>query len=236
MTKPRVIIIAAGDATRWGNYLGVPKHLIEINGETLLERQVRLATERGAEVIIVTRDARNKQYQVPGAKIHTATLRPSMRDADKFASSVSIWSPNRRTIILYGDCYFTSAAMDQILDPREYVDGWHAFARFGASSYTGTPYGENLAHAIDPGEGRYRYLNSLYDLPVLCRPEWFGGRCGGWEQYMNLTTGNPMQPPVLTEHATHIDDWSDDFDFPADYDRWTAAFAAASPEIRALAN
>ena len=34
----KYIIMAAGMGTRWNNYLGVPKHLIELNGETLLGR------------------------------------------------------------------------------------------------------------------------------------------------------------------------------------------------------
>lgn len=55
------IIMADGDGKRWSNYLGVPKHLIEINGETLLARIVRLLKENGIQdkdIIITARDER----------------------------------------------------------------------------------------------------------------------------------------------------------------------------------
>ena len=34
--------IADGDGTRWGNYLGVPKHLAPVDGVPILYRTVRL--------------------------------------------------------------------------------------------------------------------------------------------------------------------------------------------------
>ncbi|GAG87713.1 unnamed protein product, partial [marine sediment metagenome] len=36
------IIIADGKGDRWNNYLGVAKHFIEIEGETIIERTIRL--------------------------------------------------------------------------------------------------------------------------------------------------------------------------------------------------
>ena len=40
-------ILANGDGKRWGNYMGVPKQLLEIDGETILHRMVRLLREEG---------------------------------------------------------------------------------------------------------------------------------------------------------------------------------------------
>ena len=34
--------MADGEGKRWGNYLGIPKHLIEIDGEPIIKRTVRL--------------------------------------------------------------------------------------------------------------------------------------------------------------------------------------------------
>ena len=59
----KYIIMAAGKGTRWNNYLGIPKHLIEINGETLLARTTRLLKENGIKNYIITSsDERYKQY------------------------------------------------------------------------------------------------------------------------------------------------------------------------------
>ena len=42
----RFLIACSGKGTRWKNYLGVPKHLIKIDGERLLDRTIRLIKER----------------------------------------------------------------------------------------------------------------------------------------------------------------------------------------------
>ena len=39
------IIMADGKGTRWNNYQNIPKHLIQIDGETLLARTTRLLKE-----------------------------------------------------------------------------------------------------------------------------------------------------------------------------------------------
>ena len=63
----RYIIMADGKGTRWQNYNDIPKHFIEIGGETLLGRTVRLLNEgdEAADVIITSHDPR---YEVPGAR------------------------------------------------------------------------------------------------------------------------------------------------------------------------
>ena len=56
----KYIIMADGKGTRWGNYQDIPKHLIQIGGETLLGRTVRLLNEKdpGCEVVITSHDER----------------------------------------------------------------------------------------------------------------------------------------------------------------------------------
>lgn len=41
----KYIIMADGGGTRWNNYMGIPKHLVEIDGEPLLGHTVRLLRE-----------------------------------------------------------------------------------------------------------------------------------------------------------------------------------------------
>jgi len=57
----KVLILCAGDGSRWGNYLGVPKQLVTINGETLLDRTIRLLRENQiADITIVSNDNKLK--------------------------------------------------------------------------------------------------------------------------------------------------------------------------------
>ena len=37
----KILILADGEGKRWGNYKGVPKHLLEIDGERLIDRMIR---------------------------------------------------------------------------------------------------------------------------------------------------------------------------------------------------
>ena len=50
----KYIIMADVDGKRWNNYIGIPKHLIEINGEPILARTVRLLKENGIDDIVIT--------------------------------------------------------------------------------------------------------------------------------------------------------------------------------------
>jgi choline kinase len=112
----RAVIIAAGEATRWGNYLNTPKHLIEIDGEPILHRTVRLLRLNGVtDIFVVSKD--DPRYLIEGANQYIAKLNyENNADADKFLSSKNLWNTQGRTLVLYGDVYFTYAAMQTICD------------------------------------------------------------------------------------------------------------------------
>jgi choline kinase len=86
----RAIIIAAGEATRWGNYLGVPKHLIPIDGEPIAKRTIRLLKDRGvSDIFLVGLDS--DLYRLTGSKFYLAKKNPEYAGADKFLSSKELW-------------------------------------------------------------------------------------------------------------------------------------------------
>lgn len=231
----RILILAAGEATRWGDHLGLPKHLVPLRGEPILHRSVRLIRKLrpDADIRIVVRDLADPRYHVPGALVEQAHLREQNGDADKFLSSMHLWHPEDRTVLLYGDCYLTTPSMERIVSGRGHEDGWHVVARFGASTWTGTEWGENFAHVIDP-VAQARYRDCLFELAARRRREdiW---RAGGWEQYALMARGDLTEPGRNIGFATHVDDWSDDFDYPADYDRWCRLYAAADAAVQDLA-
>lgn len=216
----RAIIICAGEASRWDNYLNTPKHLITIEGERLLDRTVRLLNERGVKEVYVVVKRITKEYQTKGATQWVAKLNPEENvDADKFLSSKELWNPKGRTLVFYGDCYFTEEAMDTIVgfEKRE----WTLFCRPNASEITGTPWGECFAQSFYPEhleshETSLHYIARLYKEKVITR-------CGGWEHYRAMTgrTGRKVRlPHVMTTNYVEIDDWTDDFDYPKDLDTW----------------
>ena len=61
---PRYVIMANGKGMRWNRYLAFPKHLITIEGETLLARIVRqVKTRQPSAEIYIPSD--NPQYETP---------------------------------------------------------------------------------------------------------------------------------------------------------------------------
>lgn len=216
------IIICAGEGTRWGNYLNVPKHLIELEGERLIDRTVRLLKERNIENIYIVTKEFDPRYFVEGAKQVPADLKPELyADADKFLSSRSCWNHEEgRTIVLYGDCYFTDAAMDTIVnfEKRE----WTLFCRTTQSSITGTPWGECFAQSfypehIEKHEEMLKYVGKLHRDKVI-------KRCGGWEHYGAMMgrrgSGVLQSHKKMTTNYVEINDFTDDFDYPGDLDSW----------------
>ena len=211
----RVIVAAAGNQSRWGNHLGVPKHLVPVDGgEPLLHRTVRQLA--GHDIIVVgPGDAR---YRIPGSRLVVPN------DMSRWAGPLNYerkWrDPAGRTLLLLGDVYFSDAGMATILGYE--VREWRLFCRFEGSQMTGGRWGEVWGHSFWPEhwarhEDRMRYVFDLQRRGVIRRN-------GLWEHYRAMSGAKDKD---VAEHrdlgsATVIDDWTEDWDFGEDYDRWLA--------------
>lgn len=217
MAQPtRFIIIAAGDGTRWGNYLGTTKHLAVLNGQPIIYRTIDLLRANGVsydDIFVVSKD-----YNLLIVNNYRPKLNPRNFDADKFLSSSKLWNKEGRTVIVYGDVYFSEDAIKTIIESEE--KDWRLFCRPTASKITGTPHGECFAISFYPHDHKYCYarlrqLVHLYNGRVL-------ERIGGWE-WARLISG--IKPARLKKHQEelplyiNIDDETDDIDYPEDYDR-----------------
>lgn len=211
MTK--YIIIAAGEATRWNNYMGITKHFAVLNGEPILIRAVRLLKENGVkaqDIELVSLD-----YNVEGVTNHHIT--PNYKenaDADKFLSSAHLWNREGRTVIVYGDVYFSDYAMQRITN-YEGKD-WTMFCRPG--TINNATAGECFAASFYPDEID-RGIAQLKELTRLYRAKQFS-RIGGWEWSRLMSD---VSRDKIWEHQLDlnvydvIDDETDDLDFPRDY-------------------
>lgn len=219
MTK--AIIIADGQGTRWNNYLDKPKHLIEIDGERLIDRTVRLLIDNGVKDIYVV--GPDERYNVEGAELYKATQNPDNGDIDKFMNSGELWNNDGKTIVLYGDVYFTEVAMKSIVEYKEIDFALHC--RPFNSIVTGTPYGECFALTFwNQHRGE---LKSVFRMIKAAHAKGEIDRMGGWEMYKFFMLRRGKYPPgKVNEHwlteanLNAINDWTDDFDWPEDYDRF----------------
>lgn len=213
------IVIAAGDATRWSNYLGVPKHFIPIEGEPIIERTVRLLAEHPShmETYVVGPD---DNYCIKGSHLYIPKKNPDHFGLDKFMNSMELWNPEGRTIIFYGDVYFTEDAIGWILedDRRHFV----LHARPFNSHITGTPWGECFALSFYHTD--HVQIRDAMDRLIRLGAQRKIKRLGGWELYRAMLALVPDQllglHIVSSRNFNDINDWTDDFDYPDDYDRF----------------
>ena len=105
----KYIIMADGKGTRWNNYHNIPKHLIEIDGETLLTRTVRLLRENDAraDIVITSHDPR---YEVPGARRYEP--QNNHLEIDRFTEELIADD----VCFLYGDTFYSESVIQKIAD------------------------------------------------------------------------------------------------------------------------
>jgi len=213
----KCIIIAAGEATRWKNHLGVPKHLVPINGTPILERTVKLINHYpDVEVYVVAKDD-DERYKIEGSTYYEAKLNPANNDADKFLSSEELWNPDGRTIVFYGDTYFTRNAMKTIMTFES--QEWTLFSSKD----------ECFAQSFYP-EDIPKHRDALHKIRDAAKA---GGlwRCGGWEHY-RAYCHEPLQVHKFYGHNVQIDDLTDDFDYPDDYELFMERYVNTDLENR----
>jgi hypothetical protein len=126
-------------------------------------------------------------------------------------------------LVVLGDCYFTEDAVDAMCQP---VSDWTLYCRPGPSTITGKPYGECWAFSL-PEHTHQRYRETLVWLAGMGA---LGetGRCGGWPLYRALLNQN-LNDHTMTTNYQVIDDWSEDFDYPHDFDMWSHRRSVPTP-------
>lgn len=205
MRNTKVIILCAGDATRWGSYLGLPKQLIPIGDESLLDRTVRLLRAHNLnEINIVSHDDR--------LNIESCSFFKPLKHqwvVETLLSTQSLWGD--KTIILLGDVFFTESALNTIISGSN--KNIHFYGRCEGSRYTSTPWGEIFALSF----GRDNQFSLIEDIQNVISDAALGGRGKLWELYRSLANF-PLNKHMFEKKIfIQIDDFTDDFDTPDDY-------------------
>ena len=223
----KYVIMANGEGKRWNNYLGVPKHLVVINGERLIDRTVRLLKENNIKDIIVM--ASDERYKIKGSKLIGQSIKDY--EIDRFDFQFL----NNEVCFLYGDVYYTEESMKTIVN--EDKGDFTYFGRFGSSKIK--EHGEIFAIKVKNTE-KFKEACSYIRNGLINRTV---KRGIGWETYKYLS-GKDVNMSVLEfknwmneEHPffIQINDKTDDFDSPEDYDNFIGkkkiVFYLSSPRI-----
>lgn len=207
--KTRVIVLAAGDGARWGGYRGTPKHLVKIEGKTLLERTCAQFLKYTDDICVIGADER---YKVEGTSLYVIKApNTNWKDAAKFLSSRNLWLNDGRTILVFGDVYFTTDAVKTIVSNK---DPFKFFLRTGPSEMSGSSDKKIFALSFDETMSP-KIANSLLYLVSMGQAD----RQAGWALYRYMIGPTPAGL-FENPHFVEINDWTEDFDFPEDLEVW----------------
>jgi hypothetical protein len=208
----RYIIACAGSNNRWMNYTGVPKHLVLIDKRPLLHHTISGLQDRGATDIIVL--AKTPGYSFPGVLVRDP--QESALESTALGHSAAHWGEDRTTLLL-GDVYFSSKAFDLVTTSTGCLE-W--FGREGQGK-SGSQWGELFAVSFNAlGQDKLRDA-----FRIVARAKQTGRitRAGGWECYRYLHD-IPLKEHRITEDFFEINDETEDFDTPWEYDNWLKVF------------
>ena len=188
----KYVIMADGKGTRWNNHQDIPKHFIEINGETLLARTVRLLNEKdpGCQVFITSHDPR---YEVEGAVRYEP--KHNVLEIDRFTRELI----EDNVCFLYGDTYYSDSSMDLIVGGEA-----EDMLFFGNEKSI-------IAVKVKDAELFRSHIQNVTDLFLAGKIK----DCKGWHVYQSFT-GLPFDVKQIGEKYIYIKDETKDFNSPED--------------------
>lgn len=221
------VILCGGEASRWNGYRGQRhKQLIEVNGEILLQRtlrQLRRYSIAKITVMVPKGDTNTfKRYCEAEVEIQeVGNVQGPETPAWKYLSSEHLWNTKGTTVSLLGDVWFSDLAINAIFEPSP--RDWIAFGRSAPSQITGCSCAEIFAFRFSNHKKHHECLELLNDL-------YLNGACtehaAGWALSALMSDDDPNLYTV-GESFYEINDFTEDFDFPEDYDKWITNYRLA---------
>jgi len=192
----KYIIMSNGAGTRWNNHNNIPKQLIEIEGETLLGRAVRLIRthDPAAHIIITTKDER---LRTEGAELY----RPQQDrlEIDRFTYELI----EKDVCFLYGDTYYTAPAINEIVNAQT-----ENLLFFGNKDRI-------FAVKVQDPDAMKSHINTIKKLFQEGKIE----NCKGWQLYQSFA-GLSWGEKTRTESYCFIDDSTRDFNAPKEHKKF----------------
>ena len=205
------LIMCGGADEKWTNLGGEGRrHFQLIDGERLIDRQIRQLRARGVTDIGIIAPPEINAYSIRGV------FRVEPRFAEwghECLNGQAYWPADDRLLQIFGDTIFTEAAMD--LTVRAYP-GFKMIGRHNPGGVS--PYGELFAVNVPPGGGP-AWAGALR-LGFRLKARGIIRRAGSWEGYriMAGATGRTVRHHRLYRRFfVDVIDGTDDFDTPEQY-------------------
>jgi len=202
----RVIILCAGKAKRWSSPDNIPKQLALFNDEKLLHRTIRLLRSHNMANITVV--AVNPELKMDQCEYFIPELNGWA--AETLLSTQTLWA--HRSIILLGDVFFSENTLKSIVFFDKTLG---VFGRPNPNPYVRCPHGEIFALNFSDQHRE--------EIAKACEKVVEFGKGGGkgniWDLYDALMN-QPFNSQVVDKiNFQTINDYTDDIDSLAEYDR-----------------
>ena len=186
--------MADGEGLRWNNYKNIPKQLIKIEGETLLERTVRLLKkhDRGCDVIITSH---NPMFDIEGATRYEP-LNNNL-EIDRFTEELI----EDDICFLYGDTYYEEATICNVIKTE--IDDLIFFGNNKSIVAVKIKDSVIFKHHVDN-------VRRLFCEGKI-------KQCKGWQVYRSFA-GLPYDENIITDNFIFVEENTKDFNTPEDYD------------------
>ena len=230
----RAVIMCAGRATRWNGHLGVNKHQVEVDGERIVDRTVRLLLELGVDDVWTTSDEpmpMDGTHNLVASWPEIGNELTTGLELDRFYNALPLWRGTDEFCYLYGDTYYTEECVRLIVEAK---GDFRVIGRSGPSYRTRKPYEEIFGVKLIDFDMAFEALERVYtahrrflfaDLMKKKDVEPWTERTACWEWY-RAVEGFPLREHRIGQRFIECDDWTEDFDWPGDYERWMQQWSA----------
>lgn len=199
-------ILAAGKGERWKNHTGKPKQLLEFGNESLLERTARILNQFQINNIYIV--SNNNNFRLDSALLFPPSSYCSI--CDTILSTKTLWS--QKNLILLGDVFYSEKCLNEIIKCNSDLK---FFGRPWPSRFTLCTHGELFGFAF-----KRKVATKIIDkLKIISKRYRNHNRGNLWNLYQ-LVAEIPYDSKAIDKSLlTVINDFTDDFDTPRDYER-----------------
>lgn len=209
MVKKYIILAYSNDET-----FDIPRQLVEIDGEPILKRTIRLLKENGIEDITVT--GKDKRYKNLGVKVYQS----KNNDFD-YIKRTGYWLNafdydlmNEPVCFIWGDVYFSEEAIKTIVETETDENLFFCSYNNHNKKYI-KEHDEPFAYKVidtDLFKKHIEIVKRLYDEGKTCRHPIV------WEVYRSMN-GLNINEHVMTNNYVAINDITCDIDSAEDVDK-----------------
>lgn len=185
--------MANGRGTRWDGHLGIPKQLLKVNGETLLQRITRQVHEQceDAEVIISSSNPKMEAFGALRYEPETNEI-----ELDRFVPELL----QDGVTFLYGDTFYLDSAVERIVGASD--DGLEFF---------GDDRSIVAVHCAESAVMR-KHVEAVRDAYLSGKIE----KCIGWQVYQSYE-GLPYGRNRIEGHFVDLTGLTAGFNSPDDH-------------------